>query len=276
MTDEPQTDEPQPVEPTPTKAERPMFWRQQHLIGIVAVVVTFIFGATGVYFYFFAEAQARLDIELLTEVVIADLAREPGEQLKLTYGEEQIESASLVSLRVTNSGNLDLVPINHEDLSDRRNARITIEFPEGARILEASAKPTGDDKSTELAQTPTSDPNKATFVVLLMNENAEAQIDLVVADYQGNETMRAASLGIGITGRFGIESEPVLVVGELLRAVVTLWAIGFVFAITSFDYKVTTERNQPTKWQHVIKAMLGSFGFVLVVFVIWGIFLLLK
>lgn len=196
------TDEPQTTESTPTKADRPMFWRQQHLIGIVAVVVTFIFGASGVYFYFFAEPKARLDIELLTEAVIADLTREPGEQLKLTYGEEQIEIASLISLQVTNSGDLDLVPINHEDLSDRRNARITIEFPKGARILEASAKPTGDDKSTELTQTPTSDPNKVTFVVLLMNENAEAQIDLVVADYRGNRTVLATPLGQGITGEF--------------------------------------------------------------------------
>lgn len=184
-----------------------MLWRHQHLIGIVAVVLTLIFGATGVYFYFFAESQARLDIQLLTEAVIADLSGGRSEQLKLTFGEEQIERASLVSLLVTNSGDLDLVPINHEDLNDRRNARITIEFPDGARILEASARPSGNDKSTELTQTPTSDPNKATFVVLLMNRKAETHIGLIVADYKGHRTVLATPLGQGIRGEYVTETQ---------------------------------------------------------------------
>ncbi len=194
-------------ETTPTKADRPMLWRQQHLVGIVAVVLTLIFGATGVYFYFVAEPQARLDIQLMAEPVIADLALGPSEQLKLTFGEEQIERASLVSLLVTNSGNLDLVPINQEDLNDRLNARITIEFPEGVRILDTYAGPSGDDRSTELTQIPTNDPNKATFVVLLMNREAEAQIGLVVADYKGNRTVLATPLGKGIRGEYFTEMQ---------------------------------------------------------------------
>ncbi len=237
------TDEPQPVEPTPTKADRPMLWRHQHLIGIVAVGLTLIFGATGVYFYFFAEPQARLDIELLTEAVIADLTREPGEQLKLTYGEEQIEIASLISLQVTNSGDLDLVPINHEDLSDRRNARITIEFPEGARILEASAKPTGDDKSTELTQTRTSDPNKATFVVLLMNENAVAQINLVVADYRDDMSILAMPLGQGITGEFVAKSDD-------QPGVITVVILVLVYGIVLYYLAFMTSLSEALMLQH--------------------------
>lgn len=100
-----------------------------------------------------------------------------------------------------------------------------------------------------------------------MNENAVAQINLVVADYRANRTIRAASLGQGITGRFGMESEPSTVMLALLKTAGVLWVFAFIGLYMVLEIEVMFVRGfggRPSpRWHTAIKAMLGSLGFIL-------------
>lgn len=182
--------------------KEPFFAKWQHVIAMGALFVAISGGAIAVYFQFFARDEARLDTDLLAEVVIVDLRPNEAGNFELSYKNEMVRNVSTVSLLVTNTGKTNLKPLNAGDLGDLTNARITISLEDGMRILEATAQWTGEDASSKLERLESPEKHVATFVVLLMNIDAQVAIDLIVAGLDVAEAIDVKVMGEGLKGEF--------------------------------------------------------------------------
>ncbi len=174
----------------------------QHVVALIGVVTAIVVVGIAAYAQLFARDDARLETKLLAEVIIADLSQRPAGNLRLSHKDETLQSASTVSLLVTNKGGTHLTPYNEQDLDDIRNPRISIRLQKGAQILEAIAKPIGKDPSSRIVELPSDDANLTTFVVLLMNVDAQVKIDLIVAGVDVARTLDVTAFGLGVTGEY--------------------------------------------------------------------------
>lgn len=191
---------PENVDPVAAQPH-PLLQQYQYVIPAVALVVSIVFGVLQLFVPSLSKPRVRLDTELLSQVVIADLARQPAKKLKLLYGEEELKNATIVSLLVRNAGT-ETLTLYEKELEHIYNPRIVIEFAENVRILEAEVHPIGADASTVFESLSLKKPNIRTFAVRLMNVDAEAQVDLVVAGYSIDGKLSVTPLGKGVKGTF--------------------------------------------------------------------------
>ncbi len=184
-----------------TSPEKPPFLRRRQYVALrVSVIVLFSVMAC-LHLYRYCYPGAQLEFQLLSESVVVDLEKQPDGQLHLLNGERLIDTASLVSIKVINTGSEVFSAAQKTAGADHLwSPGIVVKGDGQCRILGATIRAIGDDKSTRFEACREYDDGRHEFSILLLNEDAEAQIDVLV---EGRDV--ADHLDVYATGKVGLK-----------------------------------------------------------------------
>ncbi len=182
-----------------TSPEIPPSSRRRPRVAVVAFVFCFVVACLNLYRYCYPGAW--LEFQVLSESVVVDLEQQPDDQLHLLYGERRIDTASLVSIKIVNTGSEVFSAAQKTAGPDHLSStRIVVKGDEQCRILGAAIRAIGDDRSSRFEASGVYDDGRHVFSILLFNENAEAQIDVLV---EGRDV--ADHLDVYATGKVGLK-----------------------------------------------------------------------
>lgn len=174
-------------------------WRAQHIIAVVVPTALLVGSHAWSWFH---EPKKELTAYLQNETTIASIDAESLSGLKLTFGDTAVDSATAISITVRNTGNLDLF-VDPEKPFNAADPTIVVQLPDQAEVLNSASHLTGQDRSTRLNTIPSdSDDDPLRVEIVLMNRQAEFQIDLVVANYKPGDGIDVYATGLGIKSRF--------------------------------------------------------------------------
>lgn len=236
MIDEPKANTPQPH-----------LWHWQHWIAICGVVAGLLIAATTIYF---SRSTRRVDVRFLSETrLLTDAATSGFPNLKISHAGSQVSNATIVALRISNTGSEDLFFESGQE--DIQQPRIMVRMPGEASLLGISCDVPDGGVTTDVT---------GDFTVLelhLLNVGTERQFDLLVTNYPGGEFPIITWKGRGLGGRLFLARED----GDRLMWLGIYFVAMGIFMLIFLS--VAVRKSRLLEYAHFRMEIAVSAGFVI-------------
>ncbi len=175
-------------------------------IGVAAIIAS-------IYMFLRQRAVKSLGYEILTQTELLSIKKEIKSKVQVTYAGKPVENVHLVTIRISNDGNVPISASNYErPLSFSFNDKATILSADITEVSPKSLKPLIGIESSKVILEP-----------MLLNSGDTIQVSLLLAEHDGKIESDARIEGVSeVKGEIISPLKPVVKIGIALGVTVII------------------------------------------------------